>query len=792
MKHRHKLLSLALLTSSLLGASTAAFGQTNVSEEPVRGPFYSGTVRAPGKGDAIAMRGIVVTLGADKQTWACYDADLMRVSLVWGGKFLEFGNTLTRIAWPPPPQVKGTPIFGTKPGPGWAKDGSLADPRANHMGPLPKDWAHYSGLYQSGDRVVLSYTVGKTTVLESPDLETADGTPIFTRTLNIGSSKQPMSLVVCNYDGGAKTGLSGLGSRYLVVGDEKAVAVRVAGGPDDLKLVAGDGTLKLEIPAHSKTIQLKLLVSASADEAALAHLASAAGSSKAADLSSLCKGGPAHWTQTVQTKGTLGTGDQPYVVDTITEPVENPYNSRTFYGGFDFFADGRAAICTFHGDVWVVSGIDKNLEKLTWKRYATGLFQPLGLKIVKDVVYVLGRDQITRLRDLNKDGEADFYENFNNDTVVTANYHEFCLDLHTDSAGNFYFAKGAPWEPEVTSPSQGCLFKVSKDGSKLEVVATGFRAPNGMTVGPRDEITVSDNQGHWMPSSKLDWIEKGGFYGMTPSAQRPLNFTWKGTNFTANPSDPQDRAKFGFKAWGDAKVPTPVSYDKPFVWLPMNMDNSSGGQVWATTDKWGPMKDKLLFMSYGKCTLFEVMPDIVDGTRQGAMIQFPLKFNSGLMRGRVNKRDGQVYVSGLRGWQNNATRDGGFYRVRYTGQKVRMPVGYHVTSDGVQLTFSCALDAKSAVDSGNYSIERWNYLWSGAYGSADYSVTDPNAKKHDKLNVTSAKLSADGKTVTLVIEDMRPSDQIKIKYSVQSADGVEVAQEVYGTVYKLSAVKAAK
>ena len=101
MKHRHKLLSLALLTSSLLGASTAAFGQTNVSEEPVRGPFYSGTVRAPGKGDAIAMRGIVVTLGADKQTWACYDADLMRVSLVWGGKFLEFGNTLTRIAWPP-------------------------------------------------------------------------------------------------------------------------------------------------------------------------------------------------------------------------------------------------------------------------------------------------------------------------------------------------------------------------------------------------------------------------------------------------------------------------------------------------------------------------------------------------------------------------------------------------------------------------------------------------------------------------------------------------------------------
>ena len=57
----------------------------------------------------------------------------------------------------------------------------------------------------------------------------------------------------------------------------------------------------------------------------------------------------------------------------------------------------------------------------------------------------------------------------------------------------------------------------------MEIIATGFRAPNGMTVGPKDEITVSDNQGrYWMPSSKMDWIEKGGFYGMTPAAHRKL------------------------------------------------------------------------------------------------------------------------------------------------------------------------------------------------------------------------------------------------------------------------------
>ena len=76
---------------------------------------------------------------------------------------------------------------------------------------------------------------------------------------------------------------------------------------------------------------------------------------------------------------------------------------------FDFFPDSRrAAVATFDGDVWIVSGISGTLSEITWKRYATGLFQPLGVRIVRGSMYVLGRDQITRLHDLNGDAEADF------------------------------------------------------------------------------------------------------------------------------------------------------------------------------------------------------------------------------------------------------------------------------------------------------------------------------------------------------------------------------------------------
>ena len=57
-------------------------------------------------------------------------------------------------------------------------------------------------------------------------------------------------------------------------------------------------------------------------------------------------------------------------------------------------ADGTAAVCTMTGEVWLVRGLDANLKNIRWKRFATGLHQPLGVRILEGRLYVLGRDQV--------------------------------------------------------------------------------------------------------------------------------------------------------------------------------------------------------------------------------------------------------------------------------------------------------------------------------------------------------------------------------------------------------------
>jgi putative heme-binding domain-containing protein len=474
-------------------------------------------------------------------------------------------------------------------------------------------------------------------------------------------------------------------------------------------------------------------------------------------LRKLTTGGPAQWPQIVDSEVIPGDG-RPYAIDTIELPYDNPWKAPLFCGDHDFLPDGSALVCTIQGDVWHVTGLDTGTATngtattgvVHWRRFASGLHHALGLVVSDGQVYVQCRDQLTRLTDLNDDGEADFYECFSNAFVTSPAGHDFICGLQRDSQGNFYTASG----------NQG-LVRISPDGETAVVIATGFRNPDGLGIMPDGTVTVPASEGEWTQGSMIHAVRR------------------------AMMQTPDDAPHFGYRGPKNGKPP-----ELPFVCLPRGLDNSAGGQVYVDSDAFGPLKGQILHFSFGAGTWFAILRDEVDGQLQGAVIPMLGDFLSGVHRGRFNPIDGQLYVSGMSGWGSYTPDDGCFQRVRYTGDSVQMPVGFHIHENGVRVTFSHPIDAAVAADAHRQFAQCWNYRYSGAYGSPEFSTTHPGVTGHDPLAISSAHVLADGYSVFLEIPELQPVNQLHLRMHVneddtQTCSPAGTGHDLFATVHKL-------
>ena len=98
-----------------------------------------------------------------------------------------------------------------------------------------------------------------------------------------------------------------------------------------------------------------------------------------------------------------------------------------------------------------------------------------------------------------------------------------------------------------------------------------------------------------------------------------------------------------------------------------------------------------------------------------------------------------------------------------------------------KLTFSQPLPQQNAA-ADRFRVARWNYRWSGEYGSKRWKVSDPRKEGQDEVPVRGAELSADGRTLTLTLDDVRPVMQMQVGYNLTHADGRRVTGSVYLTV----------
>jgi glucose/arabinose dehydrogenase len=744
------LLAVPLLFAQAAKKAPAKSGPKEPAEAPGRWMFGTiGVDRKPdGTAEHTALKGLALRLGEDGKHAIAYDTELARVVGGWSGKFVTEMNLMSRGEYP---SALGSVYFSTDDDLAGLAVGESAAKLTQRQGYGHLGAGHYrlASFQPKGDGI-LTFTVAGTAdrVSEMPRVVDSNEAQVIVRALTAETA----------------TGVTVLLGR---VKDADRIGVR---GPGRRESLAGWEVYR--IPAGKQQVEIAY---APVGAARPTGWPEETGPKPFADFSS----------QQVVTKGELSTKTgEPYVTDRIKLPEANAWKAPLYVSGVDFFADGRVAICTFHGDVWIGSGIDAKLEQVTWERFATGLYHPLGLKVVDGVIHVTCRDGLWKLLPgAGGRGSAQTYTVFNADIQATKNFHEFVFDLQSDAAGNFYFAKAGPVKKggrgfDDLCEHHGSLFKVTPDGTTLSVVATGFRAPNGLGISPTGQLTSGDNEGTWTPVCRLNWIKQGGFYGVPPLAHRQAE---------------------------------PTDYDRPLCWMPKDVDNSSGGQVWVTSDQWGPWKGRLLHLSYGMCSLYGVLPQEVafrgQPQMQGGLTRFNVNFDSGAMRARFNPKDGQLYVVGLRGWQTTAVKNGCLQRVRYTGEKVRTPLDLKVSAGRVEVRFGEPLDAAVAKDPGSWNVEIWNYLWSAAYGSPDLSTQvksvlaaevgkdgKPEFSKeqmaqanHDLLKVTRVELSADGRTVTLYLNDLAPCMQMSLKYNLRSADGVEVSGRIVNTIHDLPA-----
>lgn len=688
-------------------------------------PFFTQTVDAREFGEAaeptnLTPRGIVVKIG--KGYFGCFDPDLLRWSLIW--KATEEGEYLSMDGMAPGsyrlpnrkssagqsslPKPKGEAFSQTPALPGWSigENPDESDPRQRDgadegevgLGPIPAEIGRFSGIQLIEGGLGLEYTVGSTKIRE------------FILATN-----------------------SSLERKLIIEPHQKKFWYR-----------NGDSWTEVS-PSSSKHTIVKSFTIPSTTEPK--------------NTNALSDSPPKRlWSQTVTLPTSApATGGVSYLTfDTLPLPTENPWKRNVRLSGFDFFSDGRVAICSFDGDVWLVDGIVEGSKELTWSRFASGLHEPKSVCIIEDQIYVSDRNGIVRLHDTDGNGEADWYENFSNIVSQTAETREFAMDMVATKEGTFLLAKGGQ-VGSTRGRHNGTVIEVAADGRSFEVIATGLRQPYLGYNSETGMITSSDQQGHWKPATPIYRIERGKYFGFQPAQ---------------------------FKE----KAVHPATIDHPELWIPHFINQSGATQVWMNGPvNMGALNGDLIHIGYNRPELFKIY--LSETREQGAVFPLLSGFPAGLLKGRINPNDGRLYVSGFEVWGTSGTAISGLYRIRPTSQPCLIPRRVEATKRGILLGFDEELDPALTAEIGRYSADRWNYTQTHNYGSGNFMLDGEPGQ--ESIPVASAMLSKDKQSLFLGIPDMQPSHSLRLTYRLPLPDHLAV-ESAYLTIRSLPTIDLTK
>jgi cytochrome c551/c552 len=412
-------------------------------------------------------------------------------------------------------------------------------------------------------------------------------------------------------------------------------------------------------------------------------------------------------------------------------------------GGLATMPDGRLAVSTRRGEIWIVENpYQKDSHQTNYRRFASGLHEILGLAYKDGVFYCSQRGELTKITDTNRDGVADLYEPIYQ-FELSGNYHEYTYGPVFDKNGDMLVTLNLAWigfGEGKFAKWRGWLVKIKPDGT-LEPQSAGLRSPAGYSINDEGDIFYGENQGDWVGSGRITHLAKGDFAG------NPGGIKWAkepNSPFKLTLEEIPDNSQPMFEAAKKVK-----NLKLPAVWFPHAIMGISTSDIIqdTTKGKFSPFPGQYFVADQGQSKVMRVFMEKVNGVYQGFCINYREGFQSGILRERFGL-DGSMFVGMTsRGWGSTGKDNFGLQRLVWNGLTPFEINTIHAKSDGFEISFTQAVDVKSVKNAASYALRSYIYQYHHQYGSPIINVNE--------LKIKGISVSPDKKTVRISMDGIR-------------------------------------
>ena len=440
-----------------------------------------------------------------------------------------------------------------------------------------------------------------------------------------------------------------------------------------------------------------------------------------------------------QTKPTSKKEQDYYEIKTLPIPKEIYLE----VGGLATMPDGRLAVSTRRGEIWIVENpYQKSSHQTYYRRFASGLHEVLGLAYKDGAFYCSQRGELTKISDTDRDGVADLYEPIYQ-FDLSGNYHEYTYGPVIDKNGDMWVSLNLAWVgfgEGKFAKWRGWFVKISPDG-KLEPFAGGLRSPAGYSLNDEGDLFYGENQGDWVGSGRVTHLAKGDFAG------NPGGLKWA--------KEPNSPLKLSLEEIQDNGSPMFEAAKKnpkiklPAVWFPHAIMGISTSDILqdTTKGKFSPFPGQYFVADQGQSKVMRMGLEKVNGVYQGFAINYREGFQSGILRKRFGL-DGSMFVGMTsRGWGSTGKDEFGLQRLFWNGTMPFEIDMIKAKSDGFEFSFTQPVDVNSVKKAASYAIRSYIYKYQHQYGSPIIELKD--------LKIKGVEVSADHKKLRISIDGIR-------------------------------------